>query len=138
MKKLIDKTTIKFIVVGIINTIVGTGVMFLFYNVLHVGYWFASASNYIVGSIVSYLLNKYYTFQNKEKSPRVVLRFIANISVCYFMAYGIAKPCAFFLLQGAKKTVQENVAMLIGMCLFVGLNYFGQRFWVFKNTKNDN
>ena len=65
--KLIDKTTIKFLLVGVINTIVGTSIMFLLYNVGHMNYWVSSAANYIVGSIVSYFLNKYFTFQNKEK-----------------------------------------------------------------------
>ena len=52
--KCFDITTIKFILVGIVNTIVGTGVMFFLYNFCSVNYWIASASNYIVGSIVSY------------------------------------------------------------------------------------
>ena len=128
-------TTIKFILVGIINTIVGTGTMFLFYNVFHTGYWVASASNYIVGSIVSYLLNKYFTFQNKDKSKNSIFKFIINISGCYLIAYGIAKPCAAVLLSSFSQVIKENVAMLIGMCLFVVLNYFGQRFWVFKEEK---
>ena len=33
--KLIDKTTIKFLLVGVINTIVGTSIMFLLYNVVY-------------------------------------------------------------------------------------------------------
>ena len=56
MKKPIDWVTIKFLIVGVINTLVGTSVMFLFYNVFHAGYWVASALNYIVGSIVSFFL----------------------------------------------------------------------------------
>ena len=48
----------KFIMVGVINTVVGNAIMFVFYNVFHLGYWFSSASNYFFGSIVSYLLNK--------------------------------------------------------------------------------
>lgn len=136
MKKLIDITTLKFILVGIINTLVGTGVMFLFYNVFHTGYWVASASNYIVGSFVSYILNKYFTFQNKEKSFRMVLYFVLNISLCYLLAYGIAKPCAMALLGSFSQGIQENVAMLIGMVLFVILNYFGQRFFVFKKKES--
>ena len=64
--KLIDKTTIKFILVGIVNTLVGTGVMFLMYNLLHASYWISSASNYIIGSIVSYVLNKYFTFIHSQ------------------------------------------------------------------------
>ena len=55
--RLIDKTTIKFLLVGVINTIVGTSIMFLLYNIGHMNYWVSSAANYIVGSIVSYFLN---------------------------------------------------------------------------------
>ena len=135
MKKIIDITTIKFVLVGIINTIVGTGTMFLLYNVFHTGYWTASVSNYIVGSIVSYLLNKYFTFKSKDRSGKSIFKFIINISVCYLIAYGIAKPCAAVILSSFSQVVKENVAMLIGMCLFVVLNYFGQRFWVFKEEK---
>ena len=31
--------------------------------------------------------------------------------------------------------IKDNVAMLVGMCLFVILNYIGQRFIVFRNTE---
>ena len=133
--KLIDKTTIKFLLVGVINTIVGTSIMFLLYNVGHMNYWVSSAANYIVGSIVSYFLNKYFTFQNKEKSVQQIVRFVVNISVCYLLAYGIARPLIRAIFSFAEKTVQDNVAMFAGMCLFVGFNYLGQRFLVFKEEK---
>lgn len=133
MKKPIDWVTIKFLIVGVINTLVGTSVMFLFYNVFHAGYWVASALNYIVGSIVSFFLNKYFTFKSGEKSFSEVLRFIINITVCYILAYGIAKPCVHSLLGGYSLTVRDNAAMVAGMCLFVVLNYIGQRFLVFKS-----
>ena len=131
--KLIDKTTIKFLVVGVVNTLVGTGIVFFLYNVVHLNYWISSAANYIMGSIVSYFLNKYFTFQNKEKTVQQVIRFAVNISVCYLLAYGIARPCIRFALSFAEGSVQDNVAMLAGMCLFVGFNYLGQRFFVFRN-----
>ena len=134
MKKLLDKTFWKFILVGAANTLVGTGVMFLCYNLLHMGYWPSSAANYICGSILSYFLNKYFTFRNREKGVRVVLRFVLNISACYLIAYGAAKPLAAWALSGAGKTIQENGAMLVGMCFFVLLNYFGQRFFAFREN----
>ena len=132
MGKIIDKTTIKFLIVGVINTLVGTSVMFLSYNLLGLGYWISSAANYIVGSIVSYFLNKYFTFQSKEKSANQILRFAGNICVCYFIAYGVAKPVVHRLLENCSVTIRDNGAMLFGMCLFVGLNYLGQRFFVFR------
>lgn len=76
IKKLLDRTFWKFILVGIINTIVGTSVMFLCYNAFHLNYWVSSAMNYIIGSIVSYFLNKYFTFQNKQRSWKIVIKFI--------------------------------------------------------------
>lgn len=130
--KCFDITTIKFILVGIVNTIVGTGVMFFLYNFCSVNYWIASASNYIVGSIVSYFLNKYFTFKNTERSARQIVKFIINISVCYFIAYGVARPVVATLLPGAREKAGGNIAMLVGMSLFVILNYFGQRFYVFR------
>ena len=132
VKKFMDITTLKFLVVGVVNTLVGTGLMFVLYNIFSVNYWISSASNYIVGSIVSYFLNKYFTFQNKERSAKQVIRFIVNITLCYLIAYGLAKPAVSAVLSGMSEKVQGNCSMLVGMCLFVALNYLGQRFFVFK------
>ena len=137
IRKLLDKTFWKFICVGIINTIVGTTVMFVFYNCLELNYWISSVSNYIVGSIVSFFLNKYFTFKNKEKSLKQVLKFIVNIAICYFIAYGLARPIAFQLLGDMPVEVKDNIAMLIGMVIFVGTNYLMQRFWTFKRQDED-
>lgn len=127
-----NKTFFKFIIVGIINTIVGAGIMFALYNLFHCSYWFSSIMNYVVGSVVSFFLNKYYTFESKNLSLREIIYFILNIAICYLIAYGLAKPVALYLLSDYSKIIQENVAMFIGMVIFTGLNYLGQRFIVFK------
>lgn len=137
IRKLLDKTFWKFILVGAANTLFGTGIMFLFYNVFHLGYWVSSASNYIFGSVLSYFLNKHFTFQNKSKDPRVVARFVVNITVCYLAAYGLAKPLVRLALGGMDPAVQDNGAMLVGMCVFVALNYLGQRFFAFREDKDE-
>ena len=125
-------TFIKFVIVGLINTLVGTAVMFAAYNVLHLSYWISSAANYVVGSICSYFLNKYFTFQNKDKSPVIVFKFIINITLCYLIAYGVARRLILLLLSDFSVKWQDNIAMICGMGLFVILNYFGQRFFAFK------
>ncbi len=127
-----DKTFIKFIITGTINTIIGAGVMFALYNFFHCSYWVSSIMNYIVGSIVSFFLNKYWTFQSSTFYFKEVVYFIINIAVCFFIAYGIAKPFAMYVLSGYSISVQENTAMFIGMVIFTGLNYLSQRFIVFK------
>lgn len=132
MKKLIDPTMIKFLIVGVFNTLVGCGTMFLLYNLANCSYWFSSAANYVVGSIVSFFLNKYFTFQNHEKSWKQVVKFIINVAVCYFIAYGAAKPVVMNVLAAQPINIQENVAMFVGMGLYTVLNYFGQRFFAFR------
>ncbi len=133
--KVLDTTFWKFVLVGIANTIVGTAVMFAAYNMFHFNYWISSASNYVVGSMLSYFLNKYFTFQDQKKSWKQVVVFVVNISVCYVMAYGFAKPLTLWILDEYEKVVQENVSMLIGMGVFVLLNYFGQRWIVFRKQR---
>ena len=135
MKKLLalmDEKLWKFLLVGVINTLVGSAIMFGLYNLAGVPYWPSSAANYILTSILSYFLNKYYTFKNTDTGWRPILRFALNIAVCYGLAYGLAEPAVRWVLSSATVTVRENVAMLVGMCLFVGFNYLGQRFFAFR------
>ena len=132
IKKFFDIRFWKFLGVGVINTLAGSLVMFLLYNVAHCGYWLSSAANYIVGSVISYVLNKRFTFQNKSSSAKTVFRFAVSIAACYLIAYGAAKPLAIRLLSAAPANVQENLGMLIGMGLYVLLNYVAQRFFAFK------
>ncbi len=135
IKRFADKTFLRFVLVGIVNTIFGTAIMFVFYNVFGLSYWLSSASNYFFGSILSYFLNKYFTFRYKKRDWKVVMRFVVNIGACYLIAYGIAKPLIAALMSGFAVSIQENVAMVCGMGLFVVLNYLGQRFFAFKKEE---
>lgn len=129
---MIDKTFSKFIIVGIINTAVGTSIMYILYNVAHTSYWFSSFMNYFIGSIVSFFLNKYFTFNNKSHSAKQIILFTINILFCYLVAYGVAKKLINFILSDYSITIRENIAMFAGMVLFTLLNYFIQRYIVFK------
>ena len=81
---------------------------------------------------MSYFLNRYFTFKYQGGGWKVVLRFALNIAVCYFLAYGVAQKLMEVILSGVGESLRDNIAMLTGMCLFVGLNYLGQRFFAFR------
>jgi putative flippase GtrA len=140
LKNFFDIKFWKFILVGVINTIVGMGLQFLLFNLLGWNEFVCSVIGYTVGSVVSYFLNKYFTFKYKEKGLKPVLRFALNIAICYVVAYGIAIPlikwlCLHFSITLFGWSVVKfagNVSMLVGSCLFVALNYCGQRFFSFK------
>lgn len=126
---------LKFLLVGIINTLVGYGVMFSTYNLLGWNYWLASAANYVVGSVCSFFLNKYFTFQAKSFSAGEVVRFVFCILLCYLIGYGVARPCVRLVFQSASATLQDNLAMLGGSGVFTVLNFFGQKLFVFRKKK---
>ena len=136
LRGVIDVKLLKFLLVGGINTVVGLGIELFMYNVLLCGVWGSSATNYVLTSILSFFLNKYFTFRSQERSWREVLRFALNIAVCYLLAHGIAVPLMDWLLRGADETLRGNVTLLTGMCLFTGLNYLGQRFFAFAEKKS--
>ena len=139
MKKLlslVDGKLLRFLIVGVINTLVGMAIMFGLYNLAGASYWLSSAANYVLTSILSFFLNKYFTFRNREQSWSQVVRFAVNIAVCYLLAYGIAKPLCLRLLADATVQVRDNVSMLVGMVLFTGLNYLGQRLFAFKSSED--
>ena len=133
MKKTwIDGTVLRFLLVGIVNTLVGCGAMFLLYNLAHWSYWVSSAANYVLGGVVSFFLNKYFTFRKREWSWGQVVKFAASVALCWLLAYGLAQPLVKRVLTDWPVRLQENAAMLTGMCLYTVLNYLGQRFFAFK------
>jgi putative flippase GtrA len=131
--KIVDRTFFRFLLVGVANTLVGSGVMFVIYNVFSAGYWVSSLCNYIVGSITSFFLNKYFTFQVRKWSVFIVITFALTIVFSYLVAYGMAKPLINFLLRSYLQRIRENAALFTGMCFFTGINYLCQRLIVFND-----
>lgn len=125
---------LRFLLVGIINTIIGTTLMFTFYEILVLGYWLSSAIAYIIAGLASYFLNKKFTFKSDTKNTSGMIKFIILLCICYFIAYTIAKPFTFFVLSNSSLSIKdiEQIAMLVGMFFYSLLNYFGQKIWVFN------
>lgn len=139
MKKLLslfDVKLLKFLLVGVLNTLMGDGLSFLLINLTDLNMWLATALPTVIASVMSYFLNKYFTFKNTEKGWRPALRFALNIAVCYGLAYGIAIPLMQFALSTAEPTLRDNLSKLIGMCLFAGFNYLGQRLFAFRTKES--
>ena len=131
LRMLFDEKLWKFLLVGVLNTLVGNGLMFLLYNLAGFSYWPATGLSYALASVMSYFLNRYFTFKYQGSGWETALRFALNIAVCYGLAYGLAKPLVRLIFSGLSKKWAENLAM----GLFVVFNYFGQRFFAFREKK---
>jgi putative flippase GtrA len=139
---IIDRIFLRFILVGVLNTLFGSCVMFLLYNIAGCGSWFSSAANYLAGSVLSFFLNKYFTFNVQKWTFSMIMAFALTVAVSYFAAYTAAKMLIFALLRDYPHTIRDNAALFAGMCFFTGLNYVGQRYIVFpekhRQTRSNN
>ena len=135
MAKLIDGSIPKFLLVGVGNTLVSMLLMFLLEGL---GYWPSTAIAYVAGAVLSFFLNRHFTFHSEETVGRSAVKFALNVAVCYLLAYGIAQPVMELILQPifVPSLWWERLTKLVGMGLYTVLNYFGQRFFAFqKQTK---
>ena len=134
---------IHFGMVGVINTLMGWGIMAVLYNLIHWNYWLSSGISYFIGSVFSYHANAKLTFKVEEKDKWLPWRFALNIIVCYLIAFSVAQPFAgrFLYMLGltyggrADTILMDNIAMILGMCLFIVMNFFGQKLFVFRKNK---
>ena len=130
----INKKFLRFLIVGSINTIIGATIIFFLYNIIGVSYWISSVCYYVIGGILSFFLNKFYTFRNNKKSFKQVFLFILIIVICYFIAYFAAKKIVYLIFFDYSEKIKGNVALFCGIILYTLLNYLGQRFIIFREV----
>ncbi|MBO0961192.1 GtrA family protein [Neobacillus sp. MM2021_6] len=129
---------VRFIIVGIVNTIVGLSFMYLFLHALGLTYWMSTFLGNSVGAIVSYFLNRKFTFQSQNSVSTSAVRFVIVILCCYFISYQVGERLVVWLFH-ANELFNDKViidfAVLVGTGMYTFLNYFGQRVFVFpKNS----
>lgn len=131
-----DKSFLIFLLIGVVNTLAGLAITFSCYNFLNFDYWTSTALDYIFVSILSYFLNKHFTFHYKKTDCKSIVKFAINIIICYIIAFSLARPFTRWILEqqglNIPKSFIENLAMLVGTGLFMVINYLGQRFFAFK------
>ena len=135
MKKLFDSSLLRFLVVGVGNTLLSAVLMFLLEGL---GYWPSTAIAYVAGAVMSFFLNRTFTFRSDEAMGRAAGKFAVNVAVCYAVGYGLAR---LILPPAGRPAIplpliwQERASKLLGMCLYTGLNYLGQRFFAFRRRR---
>lgn len=131
--KLLDASIWKFLLVGVGNTLLSMVLMFVLEGL---GYWPSTAIAYVAGAVMSFFLNRHFTFHSEETMGRAAVKFALNVAVCYVVAYSLAQPIAGWVLgwTGLSALWQERLTKLGGMGIYTVLNYFGQRFYAFQKT----
>jgi putative flippase GtrA len=132
-----DMVFLKFLLVGVINTIVGYSIMFVMHNVLHMSYWLSSGFGYYISAVFGFLLNKRFTFTVKRWSVFMIVSFIVVIVVSYYLPYWTAEQAVKIIFPNKTENFRGNVALVVGTGLASAVSYLGQRFIVFKKRKEE-
>ncbi|WP_052680769.1 GtrA family protein [Pseudomonas fluorescens] len=132
MNKLIIQA-LKFGAVGLINTIIGLLAIYALMFFLNAGPVTANAFGYIVGLLVSYLLNRGWTFSKNKSAPNSIVRFIAVAVFAYVL--NLAVVLFVIDLPGAN----PYVAQCVGIFFYTITMFVGCRIFVFRlAAKNNN
>ncbi|CAM3291543.1 GtrA family protein [Helicobacter labetoulli] len=119
---------VKYLAVGVANTFVGYGMIFgLMWGGLMPE--IANILGYSVGFIVSYLLNKRYTFASPASHKRDLPRFGLTMGLAYIAQLGsmstLHRVCE----------INPYVATIIGSGVYVVVGFFVSKNWAFVSHK---
>lgn len=133
MARLIDESIWKFLLVGVGNTLLSAVIMFLLYNLGGAPTSVSSATAYLAGAVMSFFLNRRFTFRSEENFWLSAVKFALNVAVLWAVSYLLLQPpLARLLLRWMSLKWADNLSMLFCMGVYTVLNYFGQRFFAFK------
>lgn len=136
IKKLYYDKRIRFLFVGVLNTIVGFGITSLVYLCFGIKLFskeeipvipmiVGTLSGQVIGTIHSYFWNKYFTFRVKEKSGAEFLRFVLVYVLQYLLSLGLTALFNLWITIPALVTV-------ITILVCTVLSYIGHNFFSFR------
>ncbi|ALC91322.1 polysaccharide biosynthesis protein GtrA [Bacillus sp. FJAT-18017] len=127
---------IRFLVVGVINTLVGLSIMFLLLHGAGLSYWVSTFIGNTVGAGVSFVLNRNFTFRSKEAGLWSVVRFVCVILFCYVVSYQLGSMVIEWVAGDYfSEIVVTNGKVLFSTGLYTVLNYLLQRIVVFRERR---
>jgi len=119
----IKKELKRFLVAGISAVSTDLATYYLLLNFLDTNT--AKAISFLLGTIVAFVINKYWTFEKHEKSYKEIIKF----GVLYSATLGVNVMINKIVLDMFDITI---VAFLIATGISTVLNFISQKWWVFR------
>jgi len=116
----------KFLLVGILNAVIGLGVIYSTYNLLGLNYKLANVLGYGCGIVNSFIWNRRWTFKSKKDPKPQVLLFFLMFGVSYGFNLGATVLCVEVI------GIPPNIAQLVGIFFYTTSNFFGNKFVTFR------
>lgn len=133
MQKFVYQQFLKFSLVGGINTLIDfgiyTGLTRVFYF-WHSHFLWANILAYCLATVNSFVLNKFWTFNNKDPQ---YLRQYGKLFLTSLGALVINELILYFFVQLG---MQDLLAKIMGTLICLLWNFMLNKFWTFKVAKN--
>lgn len=119
----------RFIVVGLVCTLINYGVFYLLFALLGVNYLLSSASGFIAGVVFGYPINRLWTFEVSKAENSSLLK--------YFIVYLISLAISLLLMAvfvqnfGIGAQIANVICILVTTCT----NFLGIKFTVFNSKQ---
>lgn len=127
-----SNTLVRFMFIGLINTCIGLSLIFLLLNVVGWPYWMSTSIGNGIGAIVSYFLNKNFTFKSKVNDKKGITLFVFVIVGSYIISYRLGYSLITNSLFVNLGLYTEELSVLIAAMIYTVLNYLGQRYVTFR------
>lgn len=129
----------KFIVVGVLNTLVDLGVLNLLILITDVAlgplYVVFKSISFVAAVSNSYVWNKYWTFGSKNGETKEIVQFFAVSVIGFLINVGFASAIANFVsIVGVSDKLMANFGALAGTAVGLIWNFLGYKFVVFKKN----
>lgn len=129
----------RYLVVGVMNTLVTLGVIFVLKSVAGVNPWVSNAAGYVAGVINSFIWNRRWVFRSGGAIGRQAAAFAIGFGVCYALQFGVTwtlvncTPLHTLLIPLPGFTLSGyGVATLAGMVVYTVANYCYNRLIAFR------
>jgi len=116
---------ITYLMVGVVNTLVGLGTTFIGLEILALHYLLANAVGYGFGLICSYFLNRTITFRSPHRGARHFVKFL----IFFFISYALGQLLLILLVEQFQ--MDEFLATIFGMGLYTLVSFYLNRKFVF-------
>ena len=137
--KLYNDVKIRFLFVGCLNTLVGTGTTLIVYLIMGYGLleqtnistlenFLATVIGYAVGTVHSYIWNKFFTFKSRDKSVMEFVRFVAVCVVQYGVNFGLTLIAKQFIEMHFIYTIAVTLVCMVISFIGHSAFSFGKRF----------
>lgn len=119
-------TLLRFCAVGILNTLVGLTLIFLLMRFIGFNYVIANAAGYAIGFVMSFFLNRAWTFQHKGSIAHSAMLWMVVVGFAY------ASNLAVIVVAHSDFGVNQYAAQVLGVATYTALSFLGGRYYVFQ------